>query len=191
MTIPEGRNWPRVKMRQACWPIWHHSWDAESCWWRRSWAGKTIDRGCFQQRWDINALGEQGEALNHCNYRGLKLTDQVMKLLERVLDFTIHKMAKFDGTQYGFVPVKAATNAIFIVRQLLGKYITANKPLNFAFINLAKALDHVPRSGGFWGAPVSRNGLYVSKLCAGQWSIQCRHVKDEVLGLRGSPWCPQ
>ena len=25
----------------------HHSWDAESCWWGRSWASETTDRVCF------------------------------------------------------------------------------------------------------------------------------------------------
>ena len=45
------------EMQQGCWSIWHCSWDAESCWWGRSWAGKTTDRGCFQLWYDPIRLG--------------------------------------------------------------------------------------------------------------------------------------
>ena len=33
------------------------SWDAESCFWGKIWAGKTINRGCFQPRHDLTSLG--------------------------------------------------------------------------------------------------------------------------------------
>ena len=45
--------------RQGCWPICHHSQEAESCRWGRRWAGKSSDRGCFQQQWDSSRLGEE------------------------------------------------------------------------------------------------------------------------------------
>ena len=35
---------------------------------------------------------------------GLKLTDQAMKLLERVLDTSIHWMVNIYSMQFGFVP---------------------------------------------------------------------------------------
>ena len=70
-----------------------------------------------------------GEALGRGNYRGLKLTDQVMKLLERVLDFFICEMVNIDEMQFGFVPVRGTTDAIFLVRQLQEKYIAAKKLL--------------------------------------------------------------
>ena len=51
----------------------------------------------------------KGEALDRGNYRGLKLTDQVMKLLERVQDSSIRKMVNIDHMQIGFVPGRGTT----------------------------------------------------------------------------------
>ena len=79
----------------------------------------------------------------HGNYHGLKLADQVTKLLERVLDSFIHRMVNIDEMQFVFVPGKGTPDAISIVRQLQ-KYITAKKLLYFAFVDLEKAFDHVP-----------------------------------------------
>ena len=68
-----------------------------------------------------------------------------MKLLERVLDSFILEMVDIDVMQFGFVPGRGTTDAIFIIRQLQEKYIVANKPLYFAFVDLEKAFDRVPR----------------------------------------------
>ena len=84
------------------------------------------------------------------NYRGLKLTDQVMKLLGQVLDFNSPKMVNIDEMQFSFVPGRGIIDATFIVRQLQEKYIRAQKPLYFAFVDLQKAFDHVPRKVLWW-----------------------------------------
>ena len=69
----------------------------------------------------------KGEALDRGNYYGLKLTDQVMKLHEKVLDSYIHEMVNINEMQLGFVPGGSTTSSIFVVRQLQEKYIAANK----------------------------------------------------------------
>ena len=46
----------------------------------------------------------KGDALERGNYRDLKLTDQVMKLLERMLDSFIREMVDIDSMEFGFVP---------------------------------------------------------------------------------------
>ena len=68
-----------------------------------------------------------------------------MKFLERVLDSFIREMVDIDAMQFGFVPGRGTTDAIFIIRQLQEKYIAVNKPLYFAFVDLEKAFDRVPR----------------------------------------------
>ena len=98
----------------------------------------------------LNLHKGKGDALERGNYRGLKLTDQVMKLVERVLDSHIRKMVNIDEMQFGFVPGKGTTDAIFIARQMQEKYIAANKPLYFAFVDLEKAFDRVPRKVLWW-----------------------------------------
>ena len=104
----------------------------------------------WEESFLLNLYKSKGEALERGNYRGLKLTDQVMKLLERVLDPLIRNMVNIDEMQFGFVPGKGTTDAIFIVRQLQEKYIAANKPLYFAFVDLEKAFDRVPRKVLWW-----------------------------------------
>ena len=50
-----------------------------------------------------------------------------------------------DNTQFGFMPGRETIDAIFIVRQLKEKFLEKNKSLYFAFIDLEKAFDRVPR----------------------------------------------
>ena len=98
----------------------------------------------------LNLYKGKGDALDRGNYRGLKLTDQVMKALERVLDTAIRQSVKIDEMQFGFVPGKGTTDAIFIARQTQEKYASARKPLYFAFVDLEKAFDCVPRDVLWW-----------------------------------------
>ena len=58
----------------------------------------------WQESFILNLYKGKGDALERGNYRGLKLTDQVMKLLERVLDSFIREMVDIDAMQFGFVP---------------------------------------------------------------------------------------
>ena len=104
----------------------------------------------WEKSFILNLHKGKGDALDHGNYCGLKLTDQVMNLLERTLDFYIRKMVDIDEMQFGFVPGRGTTDAIFIVRQMQEKHLAANKPLYFAFVDLEKAFDRVPRKVLWW-----------------------------------------
>ena len=55
-----------------------------------------------------------------------------------------------EAMQFGFVTGGGTTDAIFIIRQLQEKYIAANKPLYFAFVDLEKAFDGVPSKVLLW-----------------------------------------
>ena len=50
----------------------------------------------WEQSYILNLYKGKGDALDRGCYRGLKLTDQVMKLLERVLDSAIRNMVDID-----------------------------------------------------------------------------------------------
>ena len=52
--------------------------------------------------------------------------------------------------QFGFMPGRGTTDAIFILRQLQEKHLAKNKKLYFAFVDLEKAFDRVPRKVIWW-----------------------------------------
>ena len=87
----------------------------------------------------------KGDALDRGNYRGLKLLDQVMKVLERTLESFLRQQVCINDMQFGFMPGRGTTDAIFFMRQLQEKYLAANKPLYMSFVDLEKAFDRVPR----------------------------------------------
>ena len=47
-------------------------------------------------------------------------------------------------------PGKGTTDAIFILRQLQEKFLSKGKKLYFAFVDLEKAFDRVPRKVLWW-----------------------------------------
>ena len=132
----------------------------------------------WQESFILNLYKGKGDALERGNYRGLKLTDQVMKLLERVLDSFIREMVDID---------------VFIIRQLQEMYIAANKPLYFPLVDLEKAFDRVPRKILWWalrslgveewaGCTCHPGHVYgCQKPCPCQRSVQ--------QGVRGWSWC--
>ena len=84
------------------------------------------------------------------NYRGLKLLDHVMKVIERVAERLIRDIVSINDNQFGFMPGRGTTDAIFILRQMQEKFLNKNKRLFFAFVDLEKAFVRVPRDVIWW-----------------------------------------
>ena len=66
------------------------------------------------------------------------------------MDGLIRQLVSIDDSQFGSVPGRGTTDAIFVVRQLQEKYLAANKRLYMAFVDLEKAFDRVPRKVIWW-----------------------------------------
>ena len=80
-----------------------------------------ISEGCIPSDWQesfiVNLYKGKGDVLNKGNYRGLKLIEQVMKVLERVVEGLIRQRVEIDEMQCGFMSGRGTTDAIFIVRR--------------------------------------------------------------------------
>ncbi|KAK3573200.1 hypothetical protein QTP86_015121, partial [Hemibagrus guttatus] len=77
------------------------------------------------------------------NYRGIKLMSHTMKLWERVVEARLRKVVEICEQQYGFMPRKSTTDAIFALRILMEKYRDGQRELYC--VDLEKAYDRVPR----------------------------------------------
>ena len=116
--------------------------------------------GKIPEDWELsfilNLFKGKGDALNTGNYRGLKLTEHVMKVMEHLIGELIREITNIDEMQYAFVKGQGTTDAIFIIRQLQEKYLSKVDPdgkhltLFFAFVDLEKAFDRVPRKVLWW-----------------------------------------
>ena len=76
-------------------------------------------------------------------YRGIKLMSHTMKIRERIIDRRLREETTIGDEQFGLMPGRGTTDAIFAVRQLMEKHREKQKGL--VFIDLEKAYDRVPR----------------------------------------------
>ena len=79
------------------------------------------------------------------NYRGIKLMSHTMKLWERVIEARIRKEVTITEQQFGFMPGRSTTDAIFSLRMMLEKWSEGQKAVHCVFIDLEKAYDRIPR----------------------------------------------
>ena len=104
----------------------------------------------WSRSWMVNVYKGKGDALTCGSYRGIRLLEHAMKVLERVIEGRVRKIVKIDDMQFVFMAGRTKTDAIFIVRQLQEKYLARNKELWMAFVDLEKAFDRVPREVVWW-----------------------------------------
>ena len=79
------------------------------------------------------------------SYRGMKLLEHAMKIVETVLERRIQTLVNLNEMQLGFMPEKETVDAIFIVRRMQEEYQKMDKKLYMCFVDMEKAFDRVPR----------------------------------------------
>ena len=98
------------------------------------------------------------EDVRSCNtYRGVKLLEHAMKIVERVLERRIQELVNIDSMQFGFMPVRGKTDALFVVRRMQEEYRDKKKKLYMCFVDVEKAFDRVPRKVMEWA--MKKKGL--------------------------------
>ncbi|KAK3529213.1 hypothetical protein QTP70_021446 [Hemibagrus guttatus] len=76
----------------------------------------------------------KGDVQSCSNYRGIKLMSHTMKLWERVVEARLRKVVEICEQQYGLIPRKRTTDAIFALRILMEKYRDGQRELHCLFV---------------------------------------------------------
>ena len=92
----------------------------------------------------IPIFKNKGDVQSCSNYRGIKLISHSMKIWERVVERRLRSELTVTEQQYGFIPGKSTTDALFALRVLMEKYREGHKELHCVFVDLEKAYDKVP-----------------------------------------------
>ena len=70
----------------------------------------------------VPVFKEKGDTQECGNYRGIKLMSHTLKMWEKVIDRRLREESTMGEEQFGFVPGKGATDAIFAARQMIEKH---------------------------------------------------------------------
>ena len=110
---------------------------------------RTMESERMPEEWRDSVLipifKNKGDVQRCSNYRGIKLISHTMKLWERIVEKRLRSDLKFSNQQYGFMPGKSTTDALFALRVLMEKYREGQKELHCVFVDLEEAYDKVPR----------------------------------------------
>ena len=115
---------------------------------------RVLDGGKMPTDWNESVLipiyKGKGDTRECGSYRGVKLLEHGMKIMERVFEKRIRSCVEIDAMQCGFMPGKGTIDAIFMVRMLQEKFREKKKKLFMCFVDLEKAFDRVPRKVIQW-----------------------------------------
>ena len=106
--------------------------------------------GSVPEEWGkaiICPVFKKGDKLDCANYRAISLLPHISKIYERILERRLRVIVedKLAEWQHGFRPNRSTTDLIFALKILIEKSWEWNVDQYFAFLDLEKAFDRVPR----------------------------------------------
>jgi len=76
-----------------------------------------VKEGCIPQYWKTSVIlpiyKGKGDPMECGSYRGTKLLEHAMKVVERIFEHRIREQIEVDYMQFGFTKGKGTTDAIF------------------------------------------------------------------------------
>ena len=70
---------------------------------------------------EVPIFKNKGDVQSCNNHRGITLISHTMKLWERIVERRLRSDLTFNEQQYGFMPGKSTTDALFALRELMEK----------------------------------------------------------------------
>ncbi|GFR73286.1 RNA-directed DNA polymerase from mobile element jockey-like [Elysia marginata] len=90
---------------------------------------------------------QKGDPLDCGN---IKLLEYGMKIREKIIEGRLRKTVEIDPMQFGFMPGRGTTDAVFTMQQIQEKNQEKKVELFTTFVDLEKAYDRVPRDLVYW-----------------------------------------
>ena len=118
------------------------------------WSQRVFDGKRMPEEWNTSVVvpifkGKK-DVMDWGAYRGVKLLEHAMKVVQRVVESRIRGLVTIDDMQFGFMPGKGTTHASFILRKMQEEFRGREKKLYMCFVDLEKAFDRVPRKVMEW-----------------------------------------
>lgn len=95
---------------------------------------------------NISSIFEKGGRRDYTNYKRIRVTNSITKILEKIIRNHTEKQFKTCEEQCGFIAGRSCMDNIFTLIQLLEKAEAKEKEIHLIFIELGKAYDSVPKS---------------------------------------------
>ena len=112
---------------------------------------RVLDGKGMPEEWKTSVVGPsfkgKGDVMGCGAYKGVKLLKHAMKVVERVLEDSTRVLVTIDDMQFGFMPTKGTTHALFILKRMQEEFREREQKLYMCFVDLEKAFDRVPRKG--------------------------------------------
>jgi len=94
-----------------------------------------VKEGSIPEDWKTSVVlpiyKGKGDPMECGSYRGIRLLEHAMIVVERIFEHRIQQQIVIDDMQFGFVKGKGTTDAIFMARQMQENFRVKGKNLYF------------------------------------------------------------